>query len=452
MEVRTQRAPARLTWIAVALGGALCALGATIGADARWLAAVGSEITRRGGIPAHVPYAAAPSVGWHDAPVLGQLIFHGLESLLGDRGLILAQVAAVLSALALIAVDMRRAETRDGFRAVVLVATFVAAPTAFWVVRAQLFSLALFPLLVLLLRSDARRPSGRLWLAVPLLALWANLHGACLLGFAVLAVYVVLRRLREAPATAVSILAASALALLATPALLGTARYYLSVLTGEAPARHFGLWAPLSLHQPFDLVLVFVTVPLLAAALRARPAAWELAVLALLAVASVHAARNGVWLVYFVATPACRGMMRTSKSAFALSCRSALVCGFAIAAVLVVGLARTPPSSAAGEPLLRTAAAAAQETPILADPLDAEKLALERNRVWIGNPLDAFARQDQALYLDWLRGEPAGDAILRQPIRVALVMLGSTAQRRLASDRGFREIGRDGHAALYLRR
>ena len=53
---------------------------------------------------------------------------------------------------------------------------------ALLVVRSQLFSLALFPLLVLLLRGEARAPSRRIWLLVPLVALWSNLHGGVLLA------------------------------------------------------------------------------------------------------------------------------------------------------------------------------------------------------------------------------------------------------------------------------
>src|SRR5438093_4269102 len=172
-----RRPPARLSWIAVALAGAVCLLGATVGADARWLAAIGAAITRSGSIPDAVPYASAPSHGWHDAPVLGQLVFHELEALLGDRGLILAQAAAATAALLALVIDMRSDRTRDPVRAAIVLALLVAAPAHFLVSRGELFSLALFPLLVLLLLCEARSPSLRIWLGVPLLALWANLHG-----------------------------------------------------------------------------------------------------------------------------------------------------------------------------------------------------------------------------------------------------------------------------------
>ena len=63
--------------------------------------------------------------------------------------------------------------------------------------RPQLFSfVSLAALLLLLVREDHKRPV-RLWLAVPLLALWANLHGGFFVGIAVLATYSVAAVVRE---------------------------------------------------------------------------------------------------------------------------------------------------------------------------------------------------------------------------------------------------------------
>src|SRR5256886_10379650 len=74
--------------LAVALGAALSAVAGTIGADARWLPALGRIILDRGKIPDGVPYASAPSAGWHNVPVLAELILRGLTSAAGDRGLL----------------------------------------------------------------------------------------------------------------------------------------------------------------------------------------------------------------------------------------------------------------------------------------------------------------------------------------------------------------------------
>src|SRR4051794_14352280 len=143
------RSATPLTWIAAASAAAACASAAHVGADARWLAAVGDAIIRLGRLPDSIAYAAAPS-SWHDAPALGQLVFHGLIRAFGDRGLVAAQFAAVTCALLAIVVDLRRNGARDGAGALVIVGVLVGFPAAVFVIRAELFSLALFPLLLLL--------------------------------------------------------------------------------------------------------------------------------------------------------------------------------------------------------------------------------------------------------------------------------------------------------------
>jgi hypothetical protein len=93
--------------------------------------------------------------------------------------------------------------------------------------------------------------------------------------------------------------------------------------------------------------------------------------------------------------------------------------------MLGVSFVRQPDDAGTSDRLLRRAVTLAHRTPILAEPLAAEQLALDGRRIWIGNPLDAFTKADQLLYLDWLTGKPAGDAILRAPIDVVLVQPGS---------------------------
>ena len=121
------------------------------------------------------------------------------------------------------------------------------------------------------------------------------------------------------------------------------------------------------------------------------------------------------------------------------------------AALFVAGVLHAPSPDGAGERVLRQAAALAAGAPILADGLDAERLALDGERVWIANPLDAFARRDQRLYLDWLDARPAGDSLLEESGSVVLVARGSPPQRRLEHDPAFRRVALDSQAAVYLR-
>ena len=195
--MRDARTRISTAWYPVALAACLSALLGVVAADARWLAVLGAYIVRHGSIPGFVPYASAPSHGWHDVPVLGELIFHALDAIGGDRALLAAQVAAVTLAFTLLLLDGRRAGAGDSKLTLVLLLLIPATLAELANVRSQLFSIALFPVLVLLLRSEARAPSRRIWLVVPLIALWSNLHGAVLTGFAVTAAYLVFERARR---------------------------------------------------------------------------------------------------------------------------------------------------------------------------------------------------------------------------------------------------------------
>ena len=146
-----------------------------------------------------MPFALAPTGHWPNPIVLAELIFAGFQSALGDTGLMVLQLVAVAGALALLARDARAGGADNLGSAAALLLVGVGALPSLAIARAQLFSLLLFPALALLLRAQARRPSRGIWLAVPLLALWSNLHGAALLGLGLLAAYLVFERARRTP-------------------------------------------------------------------------------------------------------------------------------------------------------------------------------------------------------------------------------------------------------------
>jgi hypothetical protein len=439
---------ARGSWSAVALcfGTATAAVTAMIGPDARWLGALGRVVVERGRIPHGVPFAAAPAGDWPNVPVLAELAFRGLTGVLGDRGLLLAQLVAVGVALAVTRREMRRLGAPDAGAALVLALLVPGALLAFAGIRAQLFSLALFPIVVALVRREAAAPSRRIWLLPPLLALWSNLHGVALLGLAAAGVYLVLERARRRPLESLGVAVSSVLALCATPALAGTPRYYHDVLTSEAARRGYGLWASLSLDSGFDLLLVGVGAVLLVAFLRSRPRPWELAVAALLVWSTIHTARNGVWLLLFVAAPAATQLRTRARPHPAVAHALALLCLLAGA----LGVARGPQSAGAESVVVARAIHAAHGRPILAEPASAERIAAAGGRVWISNPLDAFTPAAQRSYLDWLDGKPSGDGLVGGA-RTVVVTLGSPAARRLARDRRFRVALRTARALVFVR-
>jgi hypothetical protein len=421
--------------LVVPLLAAAAASFGVVGADARWLAAIGSAIAR-GHFVHSVAYASAPTSGWVNPTVLGELSFHWLWALLGDRGLVLAQVAAVLAGFVALARGLRRESATGAAAAAVLLVVLVGSLPAVLVARNQLFSLVLFPLLLLLLERESKAPSRRIWLAVPLLALWANLHGAVLVGYALLAVYILVARRRAIP-----VLLAATLALCATPELWHTPRYYAAVSENEAARMGVGLWSPLG-ASPADVLLVIAAVALLAIAVwpgRRRWSAWEVVAVVGLAAASIHAARLGTWLLIVAAYPAVRSLRVRRPSTVSVLVPSLL------ALAVVAGVAHTPFD--AGSRVLADVAARSG-VPVLAEPVPAEQVAVAGGTVWVANPLEAFRHSDQRLYLDWAGGKAAGSAAVEHA-QLVLVLRDTAAGRSAARDPRLVVVRRTSNAVLY---
>jgi hypothetical protein len=439
-------APTAVLVAGVGLVLALAALMGRVGADARWLAALGHVIASRHTIPAGVPFAAAPTGHWPNSLVLAELIFNGFERTLGDRGLMLAQLLAVAGALWVMARDARAGGAEQiGIAAALLIAGVGALPSLA-IVRVQLFSLVLFPVLVAVLRAQTRSPSRAIWWVVPLLALWSNLHGAALLGLGLVYAYLLLERGRREPLLAAGVAGASVVALCVTPALLRTPAYYQGVVTNLAAQRGDGMWGPLSLSSPLDLIMLAAVLLLGVRMWRARPARWEWVVLVALAGLTVQADRDGVWLLFMLVAPAAR-VLRPERTLRALTPLAAVgaVAGLALA------LAHGPVPTGASPALVDGAVALAHGSPVLADGSIDEQVALVGGRIWAGDPLDAFSRPVQAAYLDWLNGAAAGRQALASSVRVVLVGRGTPTETLMSRTPGFVQARADGSAIMYRR-
>lgn len=412
----------------------------TIGADTYWAVALGQDIVRNGAIPDGIPFAAASRAGWPNVPVLGELVLAGL-AVPGPVGIVTTQLLLDAVALLLLAVGARREGASDGAAALALALVAIGALPALASVKMQLFSLALFPVLLLLLRADHRRPSHRIWWVVLLVALWGNLHGAVLLGVAVTGAYLLCFRLRRSPVETLAVGLATLLAVALNPALLGTVHYYVGVLTNEAARRGTELWARPSLGNLFDLLLVATGVVLVLLALWSRPPLWEVvAILGLLA-GTVSSARHGVWLLMLCAAPAAVRLTRGSPTADnRWSPTVLLVAGL----VVVVGCAgllwtRQDALNPSGNPeLVNTVKSVGQGQVVVADEPVVESLAAAGVRVWLSNPIDAFRQSDQAAYLDFVSGTVTGNSqALLDAAEVVVVRTGGPADGLVSTDQRF---------------
>lgn len=422
------------TVFVAALAATLASIG-VVGADLPWLVPLGAVVAS-GHVPGSVPAAAAPTAGWHDALAGAQLLLWAVYHQLGGRGLVGLQALAAAVGFGATAVGVRRQSTA-GSALLVCVVVLLGSASAVLVARLSLFSLALFPLLVLLVQEDARTPSRRIWLAVPLLAVWANLHGMVLAGLALLAVYLLLSRVRSEPLLVAGVLGASLLAVFATPELWHTPLYYRDVFENVAAARAVGLWAPLGLG-PFDVLYVVGALALFALS-RGRLRSWEWVVCVALAADSIRTARVGLFLLFVLAYPAGRALRLRTPNPVVLASAG---CCFAALALGLVVVSRPTADTA-----LARRAAATHEV-VLADPLLGEWVALYGGRIWVGNPIDAFRKTDQRLYLDWTAGDESGRGAVDHA-RLVLVLPSSAAGKAAARDPRLERLASSRNAVLY---
>ena len=433
MSARAWSRPASV--FAVGLLTVLLGTTSVIGADFLWLVALGGDIFAHGRVPDGVPFAHAASQDWPNVLV-------GAEALLalvwraGPTAPLVLGVAVALGSWAALAAIAARRGAADVATAVVVVVVAASSGPAWGVVRLQVLSILPFLGVLWLLDRESDRPSGRLWAVPVVLAGWGNLHGAVLVGLSVTGVYLLVSRVRSAPLLAVGVGAASVAAIFVNPAGLRTVTYYAGVLRNEAAATGTQLWAGLDLGRPADrLVVAALAVLLVAAARQLRT--WEWVAVAGLSVGAVLTARHAFWLALLLAAPAAAGLTAGWTRAVAWmgerrAVRQDRASGQAAAgraggpagapAPLVIAAGRV--STVAGVLLcmLGLVAAGTRRHPVaqvdLADavalrsvagsrvvlapsPL-AEVLAVNGVRVWLADPLDAFARHDQRAYLAFL--------------------------------------------------
>ena len=134
----------------------------------------------------------------------------------------------------------------------------VAAPWA-WSIRAQMLALPLYTGLLWLLASEARRPTRRIWLALPLLVVWANVHGSVALGallVMLLGAYELVARRGATWPRSLALLLLAPLAVLATPyGPVETARYYHLLLVDPPFAGRVTEWTMVGPGRGHDVLL-----------------------------------------------------------------------------------------------------------------------------------------------------------------------------------------------------
>jgi hypothetical protein len=148
-----------------------------------WMALVSGREIAQHGLPSHDPLTVwAHGRRWVDQQWLAQLVLYELIRIGGVKLVLLSHALLGVGAIAGGAVLSRRLGGSARSAAWVCLPVFVAYYPEAAVLRPQSFGYPLFVAVLWLLVDDSRRPSRRVFLVLPLLALWGNLHGSVLLG------------------------------------------------------------------------------------------------------------------------------------------------------------------------------------------------------------------------------------------------------------------------------
>ena len=269
-----------------------------------WMTLIYGREVAQHGLPSHDSLTIwAHGRTWVDQQWLGQLVYYGLFVLGGIRAVLAANALALAAGTGVALLAARR--LGGSARSVTWLAllTFVVIAWSSWTVRVQSLLFVLFAALLWLLAADSRRPSRRVLLALPLLVLWANLHGTAFLGAALIVLRgasMLIERgrpLRDRLPTA-ALLLASPLLLLASPYGFELVGYYHRLLLNPAFSQYVTEWAPTKLAIA---TAPFYFLGILAAWLAGRCAhrlnRFEQATLLVTFVLAMLAVRSVVWFM-----------------------------------------------------------------------------------------------------------------------------------------------------------
>ena len=277
-------------------------LPASYGVDS-WLELTAGRLIWHTGIPHYETLTTiAKGRPWIDQQWLAQLGSYALYRL-GGLGLLgVVNVTMLMTSLGIAVTTARKlgASVRAVLIPLVLCGWLLLPATE---VRTQAFAFPLFALTVYLLALDSRSPTRRVYWTLPILVLWANLHGSASLGAGLVALRGLtlaweqrscLLRSPRCAARAIGLIVGAPLSLLLTPYGLRSIAYYQSTL-GNTALRHVVTeWQPVT-SSMLVAVPFFVVAGLMMWSFgrsSGRTTLWERIALIALAAMSIGVIRN----------------------------------------------------------------------------------------------------------------------------------------------------------------
>jgi hypothetical protein len=448
----------------------------------------GRLIVMHGHLPPRDIYSySATGLPWHDHEWLSEVVLALCWSGLGVVGLKLMKLAATAATITLLA--MGAAETGAPIPLQLIVLTTGAVAIAPMIqFRPQLFDFVALSALLLLLARQSYRRAGRLWLAIPIFALWANLHGGFFVGLAVLVVYTVITTIEDLAAgddlkratRLCGVTAGCVLATLFNPDGIGNWFTVMHTLGNPLTRAMVSEWQPLLFkiaeewHKSpktavsFALVIVPFAVLMLCFAIRPRGGDLALVVIAaMMGVAAYLAVRNMALAVIASITPLCRhAALALEATRFGNPAPPAprrrlhemLVGAIALAVALATGLFSS--SLPDGYPQPQGAIEFIQAHGLHGNVLDdfgwGEYLIFHlapQSKVFVDSRYDmVYPQKVLEDYLDFFLVRPRAAAVLRAyPHDFVLLRTASPGYGFMMAQPGWRIVYRDKTAALFAR-
>jgi hypothetical protein len=280
--------------LAVCAGAQIAFLRTALQADT-WYTLVSGRLIWDSGLPHHDTLTALTAgKSWVDEQWLAQLGFYGLWSVGGVVLAMFSLVALYTGSYAILAVGTRFGGASARSVALVTGVSFLVGVQN-TILRAQVPAYLLCALVLLLLVTDRGRLSPRVYLTLPLLVLWANVHGSVLVGAALVSLYGATQLARGRLTRAGVLLLAPWPCVLVSPYALDLPGYYRSVLDNPTLAHNVGEWgASTLLGQPLFFALLAAGLVLVTLA-RRRLTLFGILAFAATGLFGMLAIRNIVW-------------------------------------------------------------------------------------------------------------------------------------------------------------
>jgi hypothetical protein len=288
---------------------------------------------------------------WLDQNWGAQVLLYGIWRVGGFPLLTVVNAVSAVATWGLVAAACRRRTADLRLIAAAVLAGYLAAAASF-LARPQLFSLLLFAAELYLLEVARTRP--RVALVIPLLMpLWANLHGAFVVGVGLLVIEAAAaawRRDRPAVARWLLVTVASVAGLLVNPWGARVLAYAVPFPSNRTVTGIVSEWGPATLRHPAGLLILAAIAVLVVALVRAPApgrAPEQLLRMGGLAVLALWAVRAGAWFGLALPVALCAFARQRPPRPAEDDRGTPVVTGLVLAVLVVALVVASPPVAGA---------------------------------------------------------------------------------------------------------